>query len=227
MNKEKNPPNIFIEERLQYITNQWSKISIPQQVENVCKGGGRWIQLRLKDTNIETWLNVGAEVKSICREFGAKFIVNDHVEFAFRVNADGVHLGKEDMAPEKARQILGHDKIIGGTANSSEEIIELYRKGVDYAGLGPFRHTATKQKLSPILGQEGFRNIMNALKDHEITLPVFGIGGIELSDIEELATTGIHGVVVSSSLANSDDIEKSTKQLIHKLKSTKQYVNHR
>jgi len=227
MNLKIKPPKTLIEERFQFITNQWSEISIPQQVENVCKGGGKWVQLRLKDTDIETWINIGADVKAICHEYGAKFIVNDHVEFAFRVNADGVHLGKEDMAPEKARQLLGEGKIIGGTANCAEEVLELYKKGVDYVGLGPFRHTTTKQKLSPTLGLEGFQDTMNVLNAHEITLPVFGIGGIEPSDIEELAATGIHGVVVSSSLANSDDIEKSTKQLIHKLNQTNQNVNHR
>jgi len=227
MNEEINLPKISVEERLQFITNQWSRRSIPQQVESVCKGGAGWVQLRLKETDIETWINIGADVKAICHEYGAKFIVNDHVEFALRVNADGVHLGKEDMAPEKARQLLGKDKIIGGTANSTEETIELSRRGVDYIGLGPFRHTTTKQKLSPTLGLEGYHDIMNRLKAHNITLPVFGIGGIEPENIEELAATGIHGVVVSSSLANSDDIETSTKQLIHKLKLTSQYVNHR
>lgn len=227
MKKEIKPQKMLIEERLQFITNQWSETSIPQQVESVCKGGGKWIQLRLKETDIETWINTGADVKSICNDFGAKFIVNDHVEFALRVNADGVHLGKEDMAPEKARQLLGEDKIIGGTANTAEEIIELYRKGVNYVGLGPFRQTNTKQKLAPTLGLEGYHNIMNVLNDHEIKLPVFGIGGIEPGDIEELSATGIHGVVISSSLANSNDIETSTKQLIHKLKLTNQHVNHR
>lgn len=227
MNKKINSPETPIEERLQFITNQWSEISIPQQVENVCKGGCRWIQLRLKETDIETWIKIGVEVKTICREFGAKFIVNDHVEFALRANADGVHLGKEDMAPEKARELLGQDKIIGGTANNAEEIKELYKKGVNYVGLGPFRYTTTKQKLSPTLGQEGFHNIMNELNAHEITLPVFGIGGIEPGDVEELTVTGIHGVVVSSALVNSGDIEQSTKQLINKLKRTNQHVNHR
>ena len=227
MSEEVYLPKIPFEERLQFITNQWSKRSIPQQVESVCKGGGRWVQLRLKETDIETWINIGADVKAICHEYGAKFIVNDHVEFAIRVNADGVHLGKEDMALEKARQLLGKDKIIGGTANCAEEVLELYKKGVDYVGLGPFRYTTTKQKLSPTLGLEGYHDIMNQLKAHEITLPVFGIGGIELEDIEELAATGIHGIVISSSLADSDDIETSTIQLIHKLKRTSQYVNHR
>mgnify|MGYP002338728090 CR=1 FL=1 len=227
MNKEMNSPKIPIEERLQFITNQWSERSIPQQVESVCRGGGRWIQLRLKQTDIETWIKIGAEVKTICHEFGAKLIVNDHVEFALRVDADGVHLGKEDMPMEKARQLLGEDKIIGGTANSVEEIIELYRKGVNYVGLGPFRHTTTKQKLSPTLGLEGYHNIMNVLNDHGITLPIFGIGGIEPGDVEELSATGIHGVVISSLLANSDDIETLTKQLIHKLKRTNQHVIHR
>lgn len=227
MNKEIDTLKIPIEKRLQFITNQWSRTSIPKQVENVCKGGCRWIQLRLKTADTETWSKTGSEVKAICREYGAKLIINDHVEFAFRINADGVHVGKEDMAPEKARQLLGADKLIGGTANSAEEIMELHRKGVNYAGLGPFRHTTTKQKLSPKLGIEGVHHIMDVLNSNNITLPVFAIGGIEPKDIEELTATGIHGVVISSFLANSDDIEKSTRQLINKLEQTNQYVNHR
>ncbi len=227
MNNAINSPELFANYPLQFITNQWSKISVPGQVEEVCKGGGRWIQLRLKNTDPDTWFKTGKEVKKICRKYGAKLIINDHVEFAFRMHADGVHLGKEDMNPKKARQILGPDKIIGGTANSAEEIIKLYHKGVDYAGLGPFRHTETKQKLAPTLGYIGIKNILEILQNRDISLPIFAIGGIETEHIPELLGTGINGVVVSSSIANSQDIQGATKQFIRILTQSKQHVDNR
>jgi thiamine-phosphate pyrophosphorylase len=222
-----NTPEFFSNYQLQFITNQWSEVSVPEQVEEVCKGGGRWIQLRLKNTDPDNWQETGKEVHKICRKYGAKLIINDHVEFAFRMHADGVHLGKEDMNPRKARQILGPEKIIGGTANSAEEIIKLYYKGVDYAGLGPFRHTETKQKLAQTLGYEGIQNIIEILRDRNISLPIFAIGGIETEHIPELSETGIHGVVVSSSIANSHNIKESTKQFIRTLSQANQHVKNR
>ena len=227
MNNPIHTPEFFSNYQLQFITNQWSETSVPRQVEEVCKGGGRWIQLRLKDTDPDIWQETGKEVHKICRKYGAKLIINDHVEFAFRMHADGVHLGKEDMNPKKARQILGPEKIIGGTANSAEEIIKLYHKGVNYAGLGPFRHTETKQKLAQTLGYEGIKNIVEILRSRDISIPIFAIGGIETEHIPELLETGIHGVVVSSSIANSPDIQKATHQFIHTLTQAKQHVKNR
>lgn len=227
MNNTINTPDLFSNSQLQFITNQWSETPVPEQVEEVCKGGGRWIQLRLKNTDPDSWYEIGKEVHKICRKYGAKLIINDHVEFAFRMHADGVHLGKEDMNPRKARQILGPEKIIGGTANSAEEIIKLYHKGVDYAGLGPFRHTETKQKLAPTLGYEGIKTIIEILRDRDISLPIFAIGGIENDHIPELLATGISGVVISSSIANSENIQKSTSQFIRTLTHAKEHVNNR
>lgn len=214
-------------EFLQFVTNQWSKNSIPTQIREVCKGGCRWIQLRLKNTNPDQWIKTGLEAKAICRDFGAKLIINDHVEFTYRLEADGVHLGKEDMDPVKAREILGNHKIIGGTANHWEEILELYKKGVDYAGLGPYRYTKTKKNLSGLLGVEGFRETMNRLRARNISLPIFAIGGITPEDIGELMQTGIQGVAVSSFLSDNPEISNKTKEFIYKIKQNAQYVNHR
>ncbi len=206
--------NNIKEKELQFITNQWSKNSISTQIEEVCKGGCRWIQLRLKDMTPEEWINTGTEARAICKKYGARLIINDHVEFALRLDADGVHLGKEDMDPGKARKLLGNDKIIGGTANQLKEILALHKKQVDYVGLGPFRYTKTKKKLAETLGNEGYLKIMKTLKNKEIDIPVFAIGGIRKDDIRQLFKTGIHGIAVSSFISESSDIKETTKDII-------------
>jgi len=206
---------------LQFITNQWSKTNIPTQIEEVCKGGCRWIQLRLKDVSPEEWINTGTEARAICKKHGARLIINDHVEFALRLDADGVHLGKEDMDPGKARKLLGNEKIIGGTANQLKEVLNLYKKNVDYVGLGPFRYTKTKNNLAEILGTEGYFEIMKSLKNKGIDLPVYAIGGIRQEDIQHLLETGIDGIAVSSFLSENSQTKETTKEIIQTINNNK------
>jgi len=227
MKKDQRYKNLPKDAKLQFITNQWSETSISEQVEQVCQGGCRWIQLRLKDTSPAKWIEIGQEVRTICKNYGAKFIINDHVEFAFRADADGVHLGKEDMDPEKARQILGPDKIIGGTANTYDDIEHLDQKGADYVGLGPFRNTSTKQKLAPLIGISGYQHITQRMKANDLDLPVFAIGGITPEDIPQIFTTGITGIVISSFLSNNSNVRETTEQLIRTIHQTADYVNTR
>jgi len=189
--------------RLQFITYQWSQRSIPEQVEQACKGGCGWIQLRLKETHEQQWLRTLEQVKTICLRHGAFLIINDHVEMALKAGADGVHLGRNDMCPAKAREILGKNSIIGATANTLEEIIALQEKGIDYLGVGPYRYTSTKSKLSPVIGTRGYQQIIRGMKGDNINIPVIAIGGIKMEDIPFLMRTGIHGVAVSSALADN------------------------
>lgn len=205
---------IVKETRLQFITNQWSEKSIADQVKDVCTGGCRWIQLRLKNMDIEQWIETGTRVKNICDTYHATLIINDHVEFALRINADGVHVGKNDMDPGKARQLLGPDKIIGASANDLNKIIQLTEKGVDYVGLGPFRQTKTKDKLDPVLGLRGYQEIMQELKTRNISTPVFAIGGIRKEDADSLIRTGIQGIAISSLLSNAKNQQEMTKELL-------------
>ena len=213
--------NNIKEKELQFITNQWSKNSISTQIEEVCKGGCRWIQLRLKDVSPEEWINTGTEARAICKKYGARLIINDHVEFALRLDADGVHLGKEDMDPGKARKLLGNEKIIGGTANQLKEVLNLYKKNVDYVGLGPFRYTKTKNNLAEILGTEGYFEIMKSLKNKGIDLPVYAIGGIRQEDIQHLLETGIDGIAVSSFLSENSQTKETTKEIIQTINNNK------
>ncbi|MFW5962970.1 MAG: thiamine phosphate synthase [Bacteroidota bacterium] len=207
--------NLNIEKfRLHFITNQWSDLPIPKQVEKAIQGGCKWIQLRLKNTSNETFLNTALEVKDICKRHQAAFIVNDQIEIAIKTDADGIHLGKEDIDPKKARQLLGSKKIIGATANTLDEIVKAHEKGADYIGLGPFRQTATKQKLAPVLGLEGYKKIIAEMTALDINLPVAAIGGITKEDIKDIITTGISGVAVSSEISHHPEPTEITRKLI-------------
>jgi thiamine-phosphate pyrophosphorylase len=139
------------------------------------------------------------------------------VKLAKEINADGVHLGLTDTKIDEARAFLGTSKIIGGTANTFEDIQNHVKNGCDYIGLGPFRFTATKEKLSPILGLSGYFDILQKLKKAKIEIPVYAIGGITLRDVSPLMETGIHGIAVSGIITESDEKEKLIKQLNEKL----------
>ena len=200
---------------LQYITDHKEGMSVPEQVEAVCRGGCRWVQLRMKGAAPEELLATGREVKAVCRRYGALFVVNDNVDVALELDADGVHLGKEDADPREARRRLGFSKIIGGTCNTLEDIEERCRQGVDYIGLGPFAFTTTKKKLSPVLGLEGYRRLMEACRERGVRLPVHAIGGITEEDIPSLLSAGVTGIALSSLLKNSGDMTTKTTEIIN------------
>lgn len=137
---------------MQFITHYTERYSYLDAAHMALEGGCRWVQLRMKDTLVETIEPVALEVQALCRQYGATFIIDDHVELVKKLHADGVHLGKKDMPIAEARRILGDEYIIGGTANTFEDVQQHYKAGADYIGCGPFRYTTTKKNLSPILG---------------------------------------------------------------------------
>jgi thiamine-phosphate pyrophosphorylase len=150
--------------------------------------------------------------------FDAKLIINDNVTLAHEILADGVHLGKTDMKPDEARSILGENFIIGGTANTFDDIYFLQSEEVDYIGLGPFRFTTTKEKLSPILGIEGYERIIKKCREENVSIPIIAIGGIKSEDVRELIKVGVYGVAVSSAINLSNNIGFSVKEFFLKLK---------
>jgi thiamine-phosphate pyrophosphorylase len=180
-----------------------------QQAQEACAAGARWIQLRIKNESQETILTTALAVKEICTHFNAVFILNDHLNVALKVDADGVHLGKEDSSPLEARKLLGADKIIGGTSNTLEDIEVLVAAGVDYIGLGPLRFTRTKEKLSPTLGLSGYQSILHHCRNKNIHTPIIAIGGIVQEDILPLLDTGVYGIAVSSVITASKDKSKT------------------
>jgi thiamine-phosphate pyrophosphorylase len=150
---------------LQFITHYTERYSYLDSARMALEGGCRWIQLRMKDAGKEEILPIATEIRKLCNDCGAIFIIDDHVELVREIRADGVHLGKNDMPVAEARRILGDEYIIGGTANTYEDVKKHWLDGVNYIGCGPFRYTTTKQKLSPILGLEGYKE--NARGEHQ------------------------------------------------------------
>lgn len=198
-------------ERLQYITHEISGLSHWEQAEQVCKGGCKWVQLRVKNKSEEEIKIIAKKVQEVCISYCAIFIINDHVMVAKELLADGVHLGKSDMDPGDAKKILGENFIIGGTANCMDDIRKLAQCSVDYIGLGPYRFTSTKEKISPVLGIEGYQNIMKQCKSEDIHVPIMAIGGIEAEDIPLLISSGIHGIAVSSGIHMKNNMIETTR----------------
>jgi thiamine-phosphate pyrophosphorylase len=203
---------------LQYITQPIAGVSAVEQVRELCSAGVKWIQLRLKDADEFVWEQEAIEIWEACQDFGATFIINDNVAVAKRVMADGVHLGKDDMKPSEARKILGTEAIIGGTANTFQDIITLQAEGVDYIGLGPFKQTETKKNLSPVLGIAGYEGLLAKCKQANITIPIVGVGGIALEDINLLRKSGLHGVAVSGILAKANNKKELVSAIYAELK---------
>lgn len=190
---------------LQFISHYTESISYLDSIRIALEGGCKWIQLRMKNASSEEILATALQARNLCRQAGATFILDDHVELVKPSGADGVHLGKNDMPIDEARAILGPETIIGGTANTIEDIEIHWRNGADYIGCGPFRFTATKEKLSPTLGLEGYRNITKAMKINGIDLPIVAIGGITASDIPEILSTGVTGIALSGTVLRAKD----------------------
>ncbi len=179
----------------------------PVLAEKACRGGIDWIQLRLKDIPYDDYRAVACEVLAVCREYNCTLIIKDHPALALELGAGGVHLGKEDMQPELATDLLKEGMIIGSTANTVDDILQLAGKDIDYIGLGPYRFTSTKQKLSPLLGLEGYQRIFGLLNAMQVKAPpIVAIGGITDQDIPALAATGLHGVAVSGSISAAVEV---------------------
>jgi thiamine-phosphate pyrophosphorylase len=199
--------------RLHYITTS------AQAAELACRGGVRWVQLRVKNLPAAEWRQRALDVQAVCRHHGTTLLINDNPALALEIGADGVHLGKQDMPPAAARQLLGPGFIIGGTANTFADIEGLVAAGVEYIGLGPFRFTTTKEKLSPILGLSGYAEIMAQCRAAGFTTPVVGIGGVELADVAELLAAGLHGVAVSGAIGGAASPTKAAQLFVKELSS--------
>ncbi|WP_163398043.1 thiamine phosphate synthase [Flavobacterium fluviatile] len=203
--------------KLQYISQGETVEKQLYNIHQALDAGCDWIQMRFKNQTSEKRFVLAEAVKTLCEEYLANFIVNDDVLLAQKVASDGVHLGLTDMSVSEARVILGNTKIIGATANTFEDVLLQTKNGCDYIGLGPFQFTETKEKLSPILGAEGYVAILNKMKSENITTPVYAIGGITLENIENLMKTDVHGIAVSGIITKSLQKQKLVQQLNDKL----------
>lgn len=190
--------------RIQYISQGTTQEEQLLNIEKVLKAGCRWIQLRFKNADEISFLDTAKKTKALCVKYNALFTINDHILVAKEVNADGIHLGLTDATIAEARSILGEGKIIGGTTNTFEDILQRIEEKCDYVGLGPFQFTTTKEKLSPVLGLEGYKSVLDKLKEHNLKMPIYAIGGIEEKDIQEIIDLGITGVAISGLLTHND-----------------------
>lgn len=195
---------------IQYITHENQRLSYLDGAILALMGGCKWVQLRMKEASDEEFLVVGSQLRELCKIYSATFILDDRVHLVKPLGADGVHLGKNDMPIDEARRCLQSDKvIIGGTANTFDDIKRLRQQGANYIGCGPFRYTETKKKLAPILGFQGYKSLVEKMKSEGITLPIFAIGGILYDDVKALLSIGIDGIAISGGVLNADNpIEK-------------------
>jgi thiamine-phosphate pyrophosphorylase len=190
---------------VQFITHHTDRYSYIDSATLALKGGCKWVQLRMKDADKELIYNTALQIKALCREYNATFIIDDHVDIAKSVGADGVHLGKLDMPIAEARQLLGNKFLIGGTANTFQDVKNHYEAGADYIGCGPLRYTTTKSNLSPILGYDGYQKIIEQMRDAQINIPIVAIGGIAESDITHLMQIGLNGIALSGSILRAEN----------------------
>ena len=177
-------------------------------IRRTLAGGAKIVQLREKNLSTREMLQLAAALKELTREYGARFIVNDRLDVALAVDADGVHLGQEDMPARIARRLLGPEKVLGVSVSSVEEALRAVEDGADYLGAGAVFPTATKEEARAI-GLEGLRAIASA-----VGIPVVAIGGIDRTRVAEVIAAGADGVaVVSAVMAAADPCEAARKIL--------------
>ena len=204
--------------RLQFISHQNEKLGYLDGIREALAGGCKWIQLRMKGATDDEVRPIALQVKEWCREQQATFLIDDRVALVKELQIDGVHLGKNDMPIAEARKILGDGFIIGGTANTFEDVKAHYEAGADYIGCGPFRFTTTKEKLSPILGLEGYREIIQKMKAENIDIPIVAIGGITKEDIPDIMKTGVNGIALSGCILNAKNPAAETHDIMEMMK---------
>lgn len=202
---------------VQFISHFTQKYGYIDSIRLALEGGCRWIQLRVKDMTDSEVLPMAIVAQKLCKQYSATFIIDDRVEMVKQIKAHGVHLGKNDMPIAEARKILGNDFIIGGTANTFDDVMAHYKASANYIGCGPFRFTTTKKNLAPILGLDGYRNIVALMKQNLISIPIVAIGGIEQDDIPDIMQTGVSGVALSGVVLRADDPIQKMKQILNTL----------
>ena len=184
------------------------KQSLLEQVEAALRGGATCVQLREKTLSDEAFLAEALEVSQLCRRYGVPLFINDNVEVAIQCHADGIHVGQEDMAAARARELLGPGRLIGVSAHTVEEARAAYEMGADYLGTGAAFVTGTKADAKPI--ERGTIRAITAA----VPIPVVAIGGITAANLPELRSLGLAGAAVASAIFASDDPEAAARALL-------------
>lgn len=195
----------------------WTKeTTLTEQVKEALEGGITFLQLREKNLSEEEFIEEAKEMKELAKSYQVPFVINDNIKVALAVDADGVHIGQDDMAVEEARKLLGEDKIIGVSAHNVEEARKAKKGGADYLGVGAVCATSTKKDAN-VVSKEEIKKICQ-----EVDIPVVAIGGIKKDNIKTLKGTDVDGVAVVSAIFAADDIKNSTKQLKSLVEEIKQ-----
>ena len=195
----------------------WTKeTTLMEQVKEALEGGITFLQLREKNLSEEEFIEEAKEMKELAKSYQVPFVINDNIKVALAVDADGVHIGQDDMAVEEARKLLGEDKIIGVSAHNVEEARKAQKDGADYLGVGAVCTTSTK-KDGNVVSKEEIKKICQ-----EVDIPVVAIGGIKKDNIKTLKGTDVDGVAVVSAIFAADDIKNNTKQLKSLVEEMKQ-----
>ncbi len=183
-------------------------------VEAALKGGATVIQIRNKEADVADFIEEALQVAAITKKYKVPLIINDRIDVALEIDADGVHLGQEDASPEEARSLLGMDKIIGVSVHNPAQAEEALEFRVDYLGAGSVYPSKTEQR--EVIGIQGLEKICKA-----ISLPVVAIGGITIDTVEEVLKAGASGIAVISGVWDTDDVEESARKYISRLKAAK------
>jgi thiamine-phosphate pyrophosphorylase len=181
--------------------------TVLEDVGSVIHAGVKIIQYREKDLTTREMIDEAGKISRLCRENDVLFIINDRVDIALAVDADGIHLGNEDMPYEAARRILGNTKIIGLTVHDVGEAIEAERIGADYIGISPIFETTTKPDAGTPAGIDLIKYIKKAVK-----IPFVAIGGINQDNIKSVLEAGARSIAVISAIVTKDDVEKECKK---------------
>ncbi len=182
--------------------------SLAQDVEDVLKAGATFIQLREKNADYDQMLKLAKEIKALTDKYHVPFVIDDNIDVAVAVDADGVHVGQSDTEAKKAREILGENKIVGVSAGNLKEALEAEKNGADYIGIGAMFPTDTKKDHTDITFEEA-KKITES-----VNIPVVAIGGINKNNILQLKGTGVDGVAVISAIFAQDDRYKAAKELL-------------
>lgn len=178
-----------------------------EQVEQALKGGVSFLQLREKELEEQAFLEEAKVIQELCKKYQVPFLINDNVELAASIGADGVHVGQSDMAAGAAREKLGPDRIIGVSARTVEEALEAQRQGADYLGVGAVFPTGSKADAVEV-DHQVLKEICSAVE-----IPVIAIGGIGRDNVAQLKGSGICGIAVISAIFAQNDIEAAAREL--------------
>ena len=196
-------------EKLHFITHDIVQHTHIAQAQLACEAGAKWIQYRcLSKTDDELLTDIN-QIAEICDDWGATLIVTDHIHLKGKADIQGFHIENMEADFIALRKRIGEEYTLGGSANTTENLIRLAKEGADYAGFGPFKLTTTKPNRSPLLGINGYSDAMKKLTAENIDLPILAVGGVTLQDIAQLLSTGIYGIAASSAINQEENLSLS------------------